>query len=523
MIPEYAMLLFAALIFSPAGIAQISISSTNSQPDSSAMLDIQSTNKGLLIPRMNTSQLSAIPNPAEGLMVYDTDKKKITTYNNRPGAGWQTLDIAKTGSIFFSQSFPDTVFPDSEYEYLGFNNFNNTTVNTGFLAGSWVTVTASGIDSTNYERQTNSQPYDEQLQTVYTGAAVNKILVFGKTQQSDSAILVYDVNTNSVYKETRAYVRRNGFFTATLDTANGRVFIFGGADPAYSNLYPNYLFYKYQQGYIYNYNTGTKTLMDTTTLQMGTVSKQGHAAVWASSVNKLLLFGGEGLGGTPPDAKLYGYSPASDSWTTLATSPLSPRTKAVAIYDGNDQVIVWGGQKYPAGYKDGAVYTISTNSWRMMSNVNAPDSNKEAVCWTGSDMIVGQGLTNSIYGDDYCCGAFKNYKYNLASDTWSSIPAIPSRNGCVFYPRGSFVFDAGTNSLLQLADCNGSQTILWSYSLSDNTWTPLNANQVYGRRGIQAQNKTVFFTPDIFQYYKSEGMNPSYVLSYLRLHIYKKR
>jgi len=518
-----ALLLLCSFTFS-ISFSQVGINGTNSRPDSSAMLDVQSTSKGMLIPRMNTAQLRAIQNPAEGLMVYDTDKKKITTYSNRPGLGWQTLDIAKPGSIFFSQSFPDTLYPDAEYEYVGFNIFTfttSTTLNTGYLPGSWIAVTASGIDSTNYERQGNSQPDDEQLQTVYTGAATNKILVFGKTQQSDSSILIYDINTNSVYKETRAYIKRNGYFTATLDTANSRVFIFGGTDPTYSNIYPNY--YKYHQGCIYNYNTGTKTLIDTTTMQMGTASKQGHAAVWVSSINKLLVFGGEGVGGSAPDAKLYAYSPASNSWATLAASPLSPRTKAVAIYDGNDQVIVWGGQKYPAGYKDGAIYTISTNSWRMMSNVNAPDSNKEAVCWTGSEMIVGRGLTNSLYNGGYCCGAFKNYKYNLASDTWSPLPEIPSRNGCVFYPRGSFVFDAGTNSLLQLADCNGSQTILWSFSFSNNSWTPLNANQVYGRRGIQAQNKTIYFTPNIFQYYKPEGMNPSYVNGSLRLYIYKKR
>ena len=38
----------------------------------SAILDLQSTNRGLLVPRMTTTQRDAISNPAEGLMIYNT-------------------------------------------------------------------------------------------------------------------------------------------------------------------------------------------------------------------------------------------------------------------------------------------------------------------------------------------------------------------------------------------------------------------------------------------------------------------
>ena len=42
-------------------------------PDNSALLDMTSTERGLLIPRMITTEREAIPSPATGLMVYDTD------------------------------------------------------------------------------------------------------------------------------------------------------------------------------------------------------------------------------------------------------------------------------------------------------------------------------------------------------------------------------------------------------------------------------------------------------------------
>jgi trimeric autotransporter adhesin len=52
--------------------AQVKISSTASLPHASAMLEVESTAKGLLLPRMTTSQMNAISNAALGLLVFNT-------------------------------------------------------------------------------------------------------------------------------------------------------------------------------------------------------------------------------------------------------------------------------------------------------------------------------------------------------------------------------------------------------------------------------------------------------------------
>ena len=54
-------------------IAQVSISNEGALPNSSAMLDVQSTAKGFLPPRLTTVQRSAILNPATGLVIFNTD------------------------------------------------------------------------------------------------------------------------------------------------------------------------------------------------------------------------------------------------------------------------------------------------------------------------------------------------------------------------------------------------------------------------------------------------------------------
>jgi len=64
---------FAILIPVLTSFAQVSITPDNSAPDPSAMLDVKSAARGLLIPRMTHTQMAAIPSPAEGLIVFCTD------------------------------------------------------------------------------------------------------------------------------------------------------------------------------------------------------------------------------------------------------------------------------------------------------------------------------------------------------------------------------------------------------------------------------------------------------------------
>lgn len=57
----------------------------------SAMLQVDSTTKGFLPPRMTTTQKNAISSPATGLMVFDTTLGKVCVYT---GAAWETMTSA---------------------------------------------------------------------------------------------------------------------------------------------------------------------------------------------------------------------------------------------------------------------------------------------------------------------------------------------------------------------------------------------------------------------------------------------
>ena len=75
----------------------LALSTTTSQPSAaaSAVMDITSITKGILIPRMTTTERNAIASPATGLQVYDTDLKAFQNYD---GTSWGDRRVLRAGT-----------------------------------------------------------------------------------------------------------------------------------------------------------------------------------------------------------------------------------------------------------------------------------------------------------------------------------------------------------------------------------------------------------------------------------------
>ncbi|MBL0152816.1 MAG: hypothetical protein IPP93_04755 [Chitinophagaceae bacterium] len=67
----------------------VSVSSAGATPDPSAVVDIQSTTKGMLIPRMTTTERNAIGSPFKGLLVFDNTTSSFWYFN---GSVWANMD-----------------------------------------------------------------------------------------------------------------------------------------------------------------------------------------------------------------------------------------------------------------------------------------------------------------------------------------------------------------------------------------------------------------------------------------------
>jgi hypothetical protein len=68
--------------------AQVAINTDGTSPVNSAMLDVRSTEKGFLPPRMTTAQRNTIASPEEGLVIYNTNEKALNVYN---GTEWSSM------------------------------------------------------------------------------------------------------------------------------------------------------------------------------------------------------------------------------------------------------------------------------------------------------------------------------------------------------------------------------------------------------------------------------------------------
>ncbi len=89
------------------GFAQVKIGAAGA-PDASATLEVTGgagNNKGLLLPRLTTTQRNAISNPAKGLLIFNTTTNEVQTnigtpavpvWSTTPVAGWNTTGNAGT-------------------------------------------------------------------------------------------------------------------------------------------------------------------------------------------------------------------------------------------------------------------------------------------------------------------------------------------------------------------------------------------------------------------------------------------
>ncbi len=87
--------------------AQVSVSTNNSAPDGSAMLDVKSTTKGMLVPRMTSYGRDSIIGPANGLLIFCTSDNSFYANSGTPALPhWQMLGsqwVSMGSDIFYNQ------------------------------------------------------------------------------------------------------------------------------------------------------------------------------------------------------------------------------------------------------------------------------------------------------------------------------------------------------------------------------------------------------------------------------------
>ncbi len=106
----------------------VSIGKGDADADPSAILELVSTNKGLLIPRLSSGEREGIVSPATGLLVYDTT---LSGFYYWTGSSWKAISGINSSS--------GTIFPASGGEGDLFYNTTESVLYT-YVEGAWRSV-----------------------------------------------------------------------------------------------------------------------------------------------------------------------------------------------------------------------------------------------------------------------------------------------------------------------------------------------------------------------------------------------
>ena len=84
--PQYYLIPVLFFCITNTVTAQLKVGNNPTTIGTSSLLELESTTKGLVLPRMTTTQVNAIAVPVKGMQVFNIDSNCISTYN---GAAWQ--------------------------------------------------------------------------------------------------------------------------------------------------------------------------------------------------------------------------------------------------------------------------------------------------------------------------------------------------------------------------------------------------------------------------------------------------
>jgi len=135
------LLVAFVLLITSSLTAQVAINTTGDNPDPSAILDLQSTTKGFLVPRVTSAERNLIGTTQSGLLVYDLTTESFWYYDNTQ-AGW--VDMGSGPGVTSINDLSDAISDDYSVflgKYSGVSD-DGTNNNTGVGSYSLFSVTS---------------------------------------------------------------------------------------------------------------------------------------------------------------------------------------------------------------------------------------------------------------------------------------------------------------------------------------------------------------------------------------------
>lgn len=379
----------------------IGINANGNSADPSAILDVSSTEKGILIPRMTEAQRNAISSPAIGLMVFQTDNEAAFYFWN--GTAWErvgkkaqpAVEPVPSSAIVLSKTYDNTSIKSGGFTYIGKTSLSFAEVigNETIAGDTWKDISSVCAPSARWS-----------LDPVWTGS---EMIIWGGSEGTQSLIdgARYDPLSNSWTPiSTTNAIAQNDYISVWTGTE--MIIWGGGRNGTLTN-----------EGLRYNPATDTWKSMSTVNAPEARFGTIGN---WTGT--ELIVWGGlKGPGNVGGNYLNTGgkYDPKTDTWTTITmTNAPSKRYDSSKAWTGTE-LLVWGGAGPNSFVRlgTGARYNPTTDTWTAMSNANNPGKKHEAAfAWTGSKFIVWGGY--SIFQNNLSqTGGI----YDPTTDTWESM------------------------------------------------------------------------------------------------------
>jgi hypothetical protein len=243
-----------------------------------------------------------------------------------------------------------------------------------------------------------------------------------------------------------------------------------------------------EAGTAYNPSTGVwRRLPNPPGFSPGSVTNAGGAPGFWTGAELLIPISG------------LAFDPSTETWRTIAPSPLADRAWATYVWAG-DEVFGWGGcweerakqqcdESNTGLIGDGAIYDPQTDTWRSLPPSPLDPAVHVQAGWTGSEVVM--AVTDprpNATGPNAAA-------FNPTTNTWRTLPDVPlsPRRYAVATAAGEriVVWGGSPNVFGQQRHADGA-----IYDPASNTWTPFTVDAMPGKElaAITAIDDQIYVT-----------------------------
>jgi|GEM_PF-1113335 len=439
----------------------LAINSDGSAADVSALLDVKSTSKGLLIPRMTLAQKNTVSLPATGLLVYQTDGtmglyvnngtpavpnwQLITASSNAWGLTGNTGTVDGTNFIGTTDNIPFTIKVNNQKagridhllgnSFFGYQSGNNTSTGAGNTTNGFNSfynnVAGSNATAIGYQ----SMLYANNTSTAFTNynVALGFEALRGSTTPSANTgnyniALGYQSlwsNTTGNNNNATGYAALYSNTTGNDNVANGDSALYGNTT-GFSNIAIGFQALKSNTTSSANVAIGRHSLFSNTigdgntavgiNSLLNNVSGSNNTAIGRTSLlNNVIGYENTSMGISSLWSNTSGYDNTAYGAWSLMTNVVGVKNVAIGAYAMNasnlgsyntalgTEVLYWNTGNFNVSIGDSSLYT------------NTVGSNGTA---------IGSKAMYNFYGSST---AFTNYNLALGYEALRSSP-IPTNN-----------------------------------------------------------------------------------------------